>query len=135
MSNGSPTWLDKFFTAPVQLPQAQTTASLAATPITALVGAGEVSGAWFLPNTGSTPTTGSNSQTLQLLMYDNAGNPLGVLASAILANGSPMLANVRFPLAVSQTGLANYLDGYVIKAQTAVTGSATLPQGVWVVEI
>lgn len=135
MSNTSQTWLDKFFTAPVQLPQPQTTGSLASTPITALVGAGEVSGAWYLPNTGSAPATGSNSQTLQLTIFDQAGNPLGVLASAVLANGSPMLANVRFPLAVSQTGIANYQDGYVVKAQTTVTGSATLPQGVWIVEI
>jgi hypothetical protein len=131
MSNNPGTFLDAFFTKPICLSQLVSTGSVAETLLATMSGAGTISGAWYTPYTGSTPSTGSNSVTLGMNIYDSNGNSLGLLATATLNNGAPMLAKKRYPLAVNQLGLENYSDGYSVTVFSTLSGTATLPAGIW----
>lgn len=115
----------------VQAPQAQTSSAVAEFIMGMLSGSGNITAAYFCPMTTSTPATGSNSQALAITRYNASGSSQGAVAGASIANATPATALTRFTLGAITNGA--WSDGDVLTAKTTLTGTATLPAGVWVV--
>lgn len=102
---------------------AASTASEAEIAVGQLSGSGTITGAFYVPNATATPTAGSNNDVFVLTIYNAAGVAIGQLATATLANATPMTQWVRFPFGT----LANvaFQDGYTVTYKSTVTGSLT----------
>ncbi len=91
-----------------------------------------VSKVYYLPTAVSTPSAGSNSQALAVTKYDGAGGAGAAMATASIANATPTAAYVPFSLG-TLTGAA-MSKGNVLSFKSTLTGTATVPTGVLVVE-
>lgn len=112
------------------VPQGSTASSVAETVLAHLTGTGTLFAAYFVPFANSAPASGSNSHAITINIYNASGSLVGALASATLNNAAQMTKAVRFNLGTIAN--ANWSDGYTVTYQTAVTGTATLPAGAWV---
>lgn len=92
----------------------------AAVPIT-------ITSANYVASTASTPSSGSNYQTLTITKYDGAGGTGATIASGTISNGTPTAANQ----ALSLGSITNSISaaGSVFSFKTALTGAATVPTG------
>jgi len=91
-----------------------------------------ISNAYYLPTAVSTPSAGSNTQTLALTKYDGAGGAGVSVASAAIANGTPTAAFQAFSLGtLSNTAMSK---GNVLSFKSTLVGTATVPTGAVVVE-
>ena len=117
--------------APTQAPQATSATAVAEFVVGRLVGTGVITGVYFIPTAGSTPASGANNQVLTVSVRNGSGGAALQVAQATLANATPMTAFVDFSLGAVAN--ANFTDGFIVTASTALTGTATLPAGMWVV--
>ena len=116
---------------PTDAQQATSATAVAEFVIGRLSGTGIITSAYFVPTAASAPASGANSQVLTVNIRNGSGGAALQVAQATLANATPMTAFVDFSLGAITN--ANYTDGAVLTATTALTGTATLPAGVWVV--
>lgn len=91
-----------------------------------------ISNAYYLPTAASTPSAGTNTQTLAVTKYDGAGGSGAAVASAAIANATPTAAFVPFSLGtLSNTAMSK---GNVLSFKSTLAGTATVPTGALVVE-
>ncbi len=115
----------------IQSYQASSASSITEVVIGAFSKTGTITAAYYFPNATSTPAAGSNNQVLTLTRYNALGSSQGAVASATIANATPMTAFNRFSLGTISN--ASWSDGDCISAKSVLTGTATVPQGVWVI--
>lgn len=121
------------FVKAVQIQAQQTTSAGAVGEfvIGRLSGTGTILGAYYVPTGASAPAAGSNNQVLTVNIRNGSGGGALQVAQATLANATPMVAFTNFSLGAITN--PTYADGNVLTASTALTGTASLPAGVWVV--
>lgn len=87
----------------------------------------QVLSAAYVASTASTPSSGSNYQTLLITKYDGAGGTGATIATATISNGTPTAANRALSLGTITNGIT--AAGSIFTFQTALTGTATVPTG------
>lgn len=116
----------------MSLAQATQAGALAEVNAFSLAGGGTIVGAYFLSNT-TTAYTAGNKQVYTLNIYDATGTLVGTLASGTNGDGvaaQQMTARVRFSFGAITNGI--FGDGYTVTIATALTGTAAIPTGQWI---
>ena len=109
------------------------TTAITETTLGPLFGTGSIAGVFFLPNATSTPGAGSNSQVLTATMYNASGGSGVTLGTLTIANATPATKWVRATFAGLASPAPAFAAGYSVTIQSALTGTATVPAGIFVV--